>query len=82
MKNRLWNPARLIDIGGLELKSCESTTQCDLLGIAIYAIRITTVMNIMLLAVQNDHSRIVEYQDDITAAGELRAIGKRSDSLL
>ena len=24
MKNRLWNPARLIDIGGLELKSLKA----------------------------------------------------------
>ena len=76
VKNHYWTSARLFAIWGLELKSCELSTQCDPLEIAIYAIGITQMMKIMLFVIENDQTRMVECPDDITAAGELRAIRK------
>ena len=67
-------PARLFVIGGLELLSQEGTTQGDPLGMAIYAIGITPMMNLMLLAMQNDHNKMAGFADDITAAGEILAL--------
>ena len=40
------------------------------------------MMNIMLLAMEKDHNRMVEYPNEITAAGELRALRKSWGSLV
>ena len=50
-------------------------TQGDLVGIATNAIGVT-MMNIMLLAMENDNNRMVGYVDHINAAGKLRALIK------
>lgn len=69
-------PARLFVTGGLELQSQEGTTQGDPLGMAIYAIGVTPMMNIMMMVMGDDHSRMVGFADDISAAGDLRALKK------
>ena len=42
------SPARLFVIGGIELKSNEGTTQGDPIGMAVYAIGITPLLNMLL----------------------------------
>lgn len=74
MKNCYSTPAKPFVIGGLELKSCESKTQGDPLRIAIYAFGIILIINIMLLAMEDDNNKIIGYTDDITAGGELRTL--------
>ena len=74
--------ARLFVIGGLELKSQEGTTQGDPLGMAIYALGITPMMNIMLMAIGNKHNKMVGFADDITAAGDIASLKLWWDHLL
>ncbi|XP_066921132.1 uncharacterized protein [Clytia hemisphaerica] len=76
------NPARLFVIGGLELKSREGTTQGDPLGMAIYALGITPMMNIMLMAIADKHNKMVGFADDITAAGDIQSLKQWWDLLL
>ena len=76
------SPARLFVIGGLEIKSQEGTTQGDPLGMAIYALGVTPMLNILLIGIGNDHNRMVAFADDITAAGSLDALKKWWDHLL
>ena len=76
------DPARLFVIGGLELKSQEGTTQGDPLGMAIYALGITPMMNILLMAIGNKHNKMVGFADDITAAGDIAALREWWDHLL
>ena len=64
-------PARLFVIGGLELKSQERTTQGYPLGMAIYALVVTPMLNILLFGIGNKHNRMVAFADDITAAGTI-----------
>ena len=60
--------------GGLELTSREGSTQGNPLGMAIYAIRITPMLEMMLVAMQNDHSKMVGFADNITAPRNLEAL--------
>lgn len=76
------NPARLFVIGGLEISSQEGTTQGDPLGMAIYALGVTPMLNILLLRIGNQHNRMVAFADDITAAGTLEALKQWWDHLL
>ena len=50
-------PARLFVSGGLELASREGSTQGDPLGMVIYTIGITPMLDMMLVAMQNDHKK-------------------------
>ncbi|XP_066916388.1 uncharacterized protein [Clytia hemisphaerica] len=76
------NPARLFVIGGLEISSQEGTTQGDPLGMAIYALGVTPMLNILLFRINNQHNRMVAFADDITAAGTLEALKQWWDHLL
>ena len=67
------NPARLFVIG---------TTQGDPLGMAIYALGVTPMLNILLLGIGDKHNRMVAFADDISAAGTLNALKQWWDQLL
>ena len=82
VKNCYSEPARLFVIGGLEIKSQEGTTQGDLLGMAIYALGVTPMLNILLIGIGNKHNRMVAFADDITAAGSLDALKQWWDHIL
>jgi len=75
-------PARLFVIGGLELKSQEGTTQGDPLGMAIYAIGVTPMLDILLVGIGDQHNKMVAFADDITAAGTLQALKQWWDHIL
>jgi len=68
------DPARLFVISGLELKSQEGRTQGDPLGMAVYALRITPMMNILLMAIGDQHNKMVGFADAIAAAGSIEAL--------
>ena len=77
-------PARLFIVGGKELKSREGTTQGDPLGMAIYAIAITPLLNLMMnVMVQHEKTgSIVAFADDLTAVGRFASLRKWWDALL
>ena len=60
-------PSRLFVIGGYELISSEGTTQGDPLGMAIYAIGLTPLLDMMMEIVINIKS--AAFADDLTAIG-------------
>jgi len=68
------DPARLFVISGLELKSQEGRTQGDPLGMAVYVLRITPMMNILLMAIGDQHNKMVGFADAIAAAGSIEAL--------
>ena len=86
MKNCYSIPTRLLVSGGLELISHEGSTQGsaqgDRLGMAICAIGITHILDMMLAAMQNDHSKMVGFPDDVTASGYLEALRRWWDTLM
>ena len=82
VKNCYSEPARLFVIGGLEIKSQEGTTQGDPLGMAVYALGVTPMLNILLIGIGNKHNRMVAFADDITAAGSLDALKQWWDHIL
>ena len=67
--------------GGLELASREAATQGDSLGMTIYAIGITPMLD-MLVAMQNDHNKMVGFADDVTASGNLEALRRWWEALM
>ena len=69
---------RLFVIGGTEIQSEEGTTQGDPLGMAVYAIGTTPLLN--LLAESTDE-REAAFADDITAAGRIDGLRKWWDEL-
>ena len=75
-------PTRLFVSGGLELTSHEGSTQGDPLGMAIYAIGVTHMLDMMLAAMQNDHNKMVGFTDDVTASGNLEALRRWWDTLM
>ena len=74
-------PARSFVNGGLELVSREGSPQGDPLGMAIYAIGITPILDI-LVAMQNDCNKMVGFADDATAFGNLEALRRWWDILM
>ena len=68
MNNFYSVPARLPVRGGLEFTSREDSTQSDLLAMTIYAIGITPMLAMMLVAMQNDHNTMVGFADDVIAS--------------
>ena len=75
-------PARLFIIGGRELKSKEGTTQGDPLGMFIYAIGITPLLNMLLNITMFDEANMVAFADDITAVGTFDALRKWWDNIV
>ena len=49
---------------------------------AIYSVGITPMLNTLLMAMKNEHNKIVGFADDVTAAGSLRAFRKWWDNLI
>ena len=78
MNNCYSVPARFFVSEDLELASREG----DLLGMAIYAIGITPMLDMMLVAMQNDHNKMVGFADDVTASGNLEALRRWWDTLM
>ena len=78
MNNCYSVPARLLVREGLELASREG----DLLGTAIYAIGIAPMLDMMLVAMQNDHNKMVGFADDVTASENLEALRRWWDTLM
>ena len=74
VKNCYLISARLFVGRGLELTSCEGSMQGDPLGMAIYAIGITPTLDMMLVAMQHDHNKMVGFADDVTTPRNLEAI--------
>ena len=52
------------------------------LGMAIYALGVTPMLNILLLGIGDKHNRMVAFADYITAAGTLNALKQWWDQLL
>ena len=75
-------PERLFVNGGLELASREGSAQVDPLDMAIYAIGITPMLDMMSAAMQNDHNKMVRFADDVTASGSLEALRRWWDTLM
>ena len=69
-------PARLFVIGGVELKSNEGTTQGDPIGMAVYAIGITPLLDIMLSTIAEIHDQMAAFADDVTSVGKLLSLKK------
>ena len=49
---------------------------------AIYALGIKAMMNIMLIAIADQHNKMVGFADDITAAGDIQSLKQWWDHLL
>jgi len=62
-------PVRLFVIGGVELKSNEGTTKGDPIGMAVYSIGITPLLNIMLSTIADIQDQMAAFADDITSVG-------------
>ena len=75
-------PARLFIIGGKEIKSKEGTTQGDPLGMFIYAIGITPLLEILVNVTIMDNSNMVAFADDVTAVGQFEALRKWWDYIV
>ena len=65
-------PVRLFVIGGTELRSNEGTTQRDLLGMAIYAIGLTPLLN--KISDETTSKKNVAFADDLTSVGNFEAV--------
>ena len=74
MNNCYSVPARLSVSRGFELTSREGSAQVDPFGMVIYTIGITPMLDMMLIAMQNDHNKMVGSADDVTAFGNLEAL--------
>lgn len=74
IKNCYATSARLFVIGGVELCSREGTTQGDPLGMAIYSLAITPLLNIMIATIGEEHNKMAAFADDVSAAGKLSAL--------
>jgi len=73
-------PARLFVVGSYELKSTEGTTQGDPLGMAIYAIGLTPLLEIMLEIVTR--KKMAAFADDVTAVGRCNSLRTWWDNLI
>ena len=72
------SPARLFIIGGKELASKEGTTKGDPLAMAIYALCLTPLFE-MLMHVLTDvenSTKMVVFADDLTGAGRLEMLSR------
>ena len=82
MNNCYSVPARLSVSRGFELTSREGSAQGDPFDMVIYTIGITPMLDMMLIAMQNDHNKMVGSADDVTAFGNLEALRRWLDTLM
>ena len=75
-------PARLFVSGGLELTSREGSTQGGPLGMATHSIRITPMLDMMLVTMQKDNNKMMEFADGVAATGNLEAVKRWWDTLM
>ena len=75
-------PTRLFVSGGLELTSREGSTQGGPLGMATHSIRITPMLDMMLVTMQKDNNKMMEFADDVAATGNLEAVKRWWDTLM
>ena len=61
-------PARLFVVGGVEQRSREGMTM------AIYALAITPLLNIMIATIGDEHNKMAAFADDVSASGKLLAL--------
>ena len=73
-------PARLFVIGGTEITSEEGTTQGDPLGMAIYAIGLTPLLDFIQSLILE--ITMAAFADDITSAGECKMLRIWWDNLI
>ena len=75
--------SRLFVAGGGEIKSREGTTQGDPVAMATYAIATIPLILMLLEFSEKEHlsTKSAAYADDITAAGNLRALRRWWDKL-
>ena len=78
VRNSYTVPTRLFVIGGTEIQSEEGTTQGDPLGMAIYAIGTTPLLDLLA---ESTEERETAFADDITAAGKIDGLRKWWDEL-
>ena len=71
VKNCYQTAARLFVIGGQELRSREGTTQGDPLGMAFYAIAISPLLDILIMATSDNHNKMSAFADDVSASGKI-----------
>ncbi|XP_057308551.1 uncharacterized protein LOC130646905 [Hydractinia symbiolongicarpus] len=72
--------ARLFIIGGKEIRSEEGTTQGDPLGMAIYAIGLTPLLNLMADGIFE--TTVAAFADDVSAGGKCRNLKVWWDRLM
>ena len=75
LKNCYSTPSRLFIVGGTEITSREGTTQGDSVSIAIYGLRVTPLINMLIDILSNEYSanvNVMAYADDFSAAGNLK----------
>ena len=66
--------ARLFVTGGIELKSNEGTTQGDHIGMAVYAIGIKPLLNMLLSTKADIQDQMAAFADDKTSVGKLLSL--------
>ena len=74
VKNCYQSAARLFVIGGKELRSREGTTQGDPMGMAIYAIAISPLLDILIATTVDERSKMAAFADDVSAGGKIESL--------
>ena len=78
------SPSRLFIIGGKELKTKEGITQGDPVSMAIYGIRVTPLINMLIdIVVTSTENQVavLVYADEFSGAGKLEDLRKWWDTL-
>ena len=73
VKNCYQSTTRLFVIGGKELRSREGTTQGDPMGMAIYAIAIPPLLDILIATTVDERSKMTAFVDDVSARGKIES---------
>ena len=74
VKNCYQRNARLFVIGGLELRSSEGTTQGDPLGMAIYAMAISPLLDLLIASTNGNQNKMAAFADDVSASGKIKCL--------
>ena len=82
VKNCYQTPARLFVIGGEEILSKEGTTQGDPLGMAIYAMAISPLLDILIATTEDQNNKMSAFADDVSESGRLVSLRSWWSNLL